>query len=133
MGGPDIVLMYCTLVADGGLPSGVWDWIRNWKLQRNVKTGGSVNSSNMEASILLKQYKAQEEKRVKDAKTSADQFLLAAEMQPRRYMSRLQRSFYAGPTARKDAEEKERARAKLVRTPTSMGKVLGDEPGTLQL
>ena len=34
-------------------------------------------------------------KREKEAKTSADQFLVAAEMQPRRYMSRLQRSLHA--------------------------------------
>ena len=92
----------------------------------------------MEASILLKQHKAQEEKRAKDAKTSADQFLLAAEMPPRKYKSRLQRSLHAGPTARKDAEEKgvrwvEVLGALLVHTPTPMGRILGDKPRSLQL
>ena len=53
--------------------------------------------------------------------------------------SRLQRSPYTGPTARKDAEEKERTRrvevlgAMLVHTPTPMGKILKDKPGSIQL
>ena len=111
---PDIVVLHRTLVADGGLPSGY---------EKEFSTFGPVletaaqrqdrrfcELSNMEASILLKQYKAQGEMRAKDAKTSADQFLPAAEMPPRRYMSRLQRSLYAGPTAWKGAEGKERAR-----------------------
>ena len=105
-------------------------WVRYWRLQRSVKTEGSVNLATWRASILLKEYVAQEEKRVKEAKTSADQFLLASDMQPRRYMSRLQRSLYAGTTARKDAEEKERALwvevlgAMLVPTPAPKGKIL---------
>ena len=97
---PDIVVLHRTLLADGGLPSGY---------EKEFSAPGPVletaaqhrdrrlrELSNMEASILLKQYKAQEEKRAKDAKTSADQFPLPAEMQPRRYMSRLQRGLYAG-------------------------------------
>ena len=139
MGVPDIVLLYRTLVANGNLPS---------EYEKEFSTLGPVlesaaqrqdrrlrELSNMEASIFLTQYEARE----KEEKTPADQFLLAAEMQPRRYMSRLQRSLHAGPTARKDAEEKEKARwvevlgAMLVHTPAPMGKMLGDKPGTLQL
>ena len=143
MGVPDIVLLYRTLGADGGLPSGY---------EKEFSTLGPVlesaaqrqdrrirELSKMESSILLKQHKAQEEKRAKNAKTLADQFLLTAVMPPRRYRSRLQRSLYAGPTARKDAAERERARwvevlgAMLDPTPTPMGKILGDKPGGLQL
>ena len=61
----------------------------------------------MEAAVLLRQQKALGEKHAKEVKTSARQ---AAEMPPRRYKSHLQRTLYAGPTARKDADEKERAR-----------------------
>ena len=139
----DIVILYRTLVADAGLPPGY---------EREFSTLGPVlesaaqrhdrrerEISNIEASGLLKQHYAQKEKLAEDAETSADQFLLAAEMPPRRCKSRLQRSLFAGPTARKDAEEKERARlvevlgAMLVHTPTPMGKILGDKPGSLQL
>ena len=54
-------------------------------------------------------------------------------------MSRLQRTLYAGPTAQKDAEEKERARwveilsSMLVHTPAPMGRILGERRGSLQL
>ena len=117
--------MYRTLVADGGLPPGH---------DRRVR-----EISNIEASGPPKQRYAQKEKRAKDAKTSADQFLLAAEMPPWRYKSHLQRSLHAGPAVRKDTEEKESTRwvevlgAMLVHTPTPMGKILGDKPGSLQL
>ena len=51
----------------------------------------------------------------------------------------LQRTLYWGPTAGKDAEEKERARwgeilvSMLVHTPTLVGRILGERPGSLQL
>ena len=103
---PDIVLLYRTLVPTLGFHRGskrnslLWD--RSWSPRRN--------GSNMEAAVLLRQQKALGEKHAKEVKTSADQFLRAAEMPLRRYKSHLQRTLYAGPTARKDAEEKERAR-----------------------
>ena len=139
---PDIVVLYRTLVADGGLPSGyekefsALGPVLETAAQRQDRRLHEL--SNMEASILLKQYKSQEEMRGKDAKTSADQFLLAAEMPPRRYMSRLQRSLYAGPTARKDAKKKGPVGWKCWEPCwfthlLSMGKMLGDKPGTLQL
>ena len=107
----------------------------------NGLTRGSVKTQQHGvAAVLLKQQKAHARRiKAKDAKTSADQFLRAVEMPPRRYKFRLQRSLYAGPTARKDAEEKERARwvevlgSMLVHTPTPMGRILGDNPGSLQL
>ena len=88
MGVPDVALLYRTLVADGGLPPGYEKEFSTLGLalesaaQREDRMLHEL--STMEASILLKQYKAQEEKRAKDAKTSADHFLLAADMQPRR-------------------------------------------------
>ena len=86
---PDVVVLNRTLVADGGLPPGY---------EKAFSTLGPVlesaaqrqdsrvrEISNIEASCLLKQHYAQKEKRAKDTKTSADQFLLAAEMPPRKY------------------------------------------------
>ena len=131
----DKVLLYRTLVADGGLPP---------RLEVEFSTLGPIlesaaqrqgrrirELSNMEAAVLLRQQKALGEKHATEVKTSADQFLRAAVMPPRRYKSSLQRTLYAGPTARKDAEEKERARwveilgSMLVHTPTPMGRILG--------
>ena len=140
---PDIVLLYRTLVADGGLPPG---------FEAELFTLGPILESaaqrqgrrireltNLDAAVLLEDQKAQQKKNAKEVKTSADQFSRAAELPPRRYKSRLQRTLHAGPTARKDAEEKERARwveildSMLVHAPTLMGRILGERPGSTQL
>ena len=76
--------------------------IERWWLTVDFHRGSKLNS-------LLWQ-KALGEKHAKDVKTPADQFLRAGEMPPRRCKSRLQRTLCAGPSAWRDAEEKERAR-----------------------
>ena len=60
---------------------------------------------------------------------TADQFLLASETAPR-YNSRLQFSLHTGPTARNDAEEKERSRWEVS---TPMDKILAERLGSIQL
>ena len=87
---PDIVLLYRTLVADGGLPPGfeaefsTLGPILESAVQRQGRRIREL--SNMEATVLLRQQKALGEKNAKEVKTSADQFLRAAEMPPRRYV-----------------------------------------------
>ena len=98
-------------MADGGLPPGEFFTLRPILESAAQRQGRrSRELSNMDAAVLLEQQKAQQKKKAKDTKTSADQFLHAAELPPRRYTFRLQRTLYSGPTARKDVEEKERAR-----------------------
>ena len=119
---PDIVVFYRTLVADGGLPPG-------WSPRHNGKTGESVSLASWEASILLKEYKAQEKKREKETKTSADQFLLARENAAFTRARQPERT----PKKRKGPVGEEVLGAMLVHTPASMGQMLCDKPGTLQL
>ena len=111
---PDTVLLYRTLVADGGLPLGFEvEFSTLGPILESVaqQQGRRVRElSNKDAAVLPRHQKALGEKHAKEVKTSADQFLRAVEMPPRRDKSRLQRTLYAGPAARKDAEEKERAR-----------------------
>ena len=140
---PDIVLLCRTLVADGGLPPGFeveFSTLGPILESAAQRQGRRIRElSNMEAAVLLRQQKALGEKHAKEVKTSADQFLRAAEMPPRRCKSRLQRTLYAGPTAWKDAEERERARwveilgSMLVHTPTPMRRILGERLGSIQL
>ena len=81
MGVPDIVLLYRTLVADGGLPSGYKKELSS--LGPILESAAQCQDrkirdlSNVEASVFLKQ---REERSAKDAKTSADQFLLASKV-----------------------------------------------------
>ena len=42
--------------------------------------------------------------------TVIDQFLVAADLKPRRYLTKWQEAYFEGPTARKDAESAERSR-----------------------
>ena len=65
--------------------------------------------------------------------------MAAWEMKPRRYKTKFQRSLYAGPTARRDAEEAERTRwihelSLIVSdTPTPMGALLAEKPGNVSM
>ena len=143
MGVPDIVLLYRTLVADGGLPSGY---------EKEISTLGPVlesaaerqdrrirELSNMEASILLKQRKGtgrEERQRCKDIGGSvlsgrgdaASQVYVTSATQP-----------LCGPDSPEGCRRKGKARwvevlgAMLVHTPTPMGKMLGEKPSSLQL
>ena len=72
-------------------------------------------------------------------KQEAAQFMAAWEMKPRRHKTKFQRSLYAGPTARRDAEEAERTRwihelSLIVSgTPTPMGALLAEKPGSVSM
>ena len=71
--------------------------------------------------------------------TVSEQLLVAADIRPKKFRTRLQRALYEGPTARKDAEIAERERwvyllANLLRsTETPMGKLLRENPCNVQL
>ena len=138
----DRLVLYHTLVADGCIPPGYEvEFCSLGPSPESVarrQNNRVAPVTNVTASGLLREHHPEKKRQAKETKTSADQFLLAAETAPRRFKSRLQRSSSTGPTARKDAEEKERSRwvevlaAVLVRTPTPMGKLLADRLGSVQ-
>ena len=72
-------------------------------------------------------------------KLSEDQFLLAAQTRPTRFRAKWQRSYYDGPTVRRDAKEALRSKwvetlASLLRgTPTPMGHLLNKGADNLKL
>ena len=114
-------------MADGGLPP---------RFEVEFSTLGSIlesaaqrqgrrisELSNVDAAVLLQQQQALGEKHAKEVKTSADQFLRAAEMPPRGCKSRMQRTLYEGNDGRMDAKKKkEHAWWKYwVHTPTPVG------------
>ena len=69
-----------------------------------------VAVTSADAAVQLHKFHEVEAKKVRLVKTASDQSALAALEKPCRYFPRLQRLLYAGPTARKDAEEDERVR-----------------------
>ena len=72
-------------------------------------------------------------------KLQQDQLAIVATLKPRKHQAKFQASRYEGPTARQDAENAERMRwvlvfADLLRsTPTPMGALLAEKPGSVQL
>ena len=71
--------------------------------------------------------------------TAVDQFMVAADLVPRRFRTKWQQAYFEGPTARKDAESAERIRwisllADLLRnTTTPVGRLFRESPANSQL
>ena len=114
-------------------------WDRSWGPRRQRRRIREL--SNMEAAVLLRQQNALGEKHAKEVKSSADQFLRAAEMPPRRYKSHsvlFAQDRRPGRT-RRTPKRKGRARwveilgSMLVHTPAPMGRILVERPGSIQL
>ena len=110
----DACLLYRTLVKDGAIPEG-WetDFMNLVKVvrqpgDRQLRAFSQVK--NEDASVWLHEYHERRAIAERKEKQEAAQCMAAWEMKPRRYKTKFQRSLYAGPTARRDAEEAERTR-----------------------
>ena len=139
----DFAFLYFTLLSDGAVPAGFLDDFLKLEIPaskaaaRLIKLNASISDTEAELSL-------EREKRIKlacarESTAACDQLLVAADIKPRRFKSRLQRSCYEGPTASKDAESAERMRwisllADLLRnTQTPMGCLLRENPANSQL
>ena len=140
---PDIVLLYRTLVADGGLPPGYEEEfstlgpVLESAAQRQDRRIREL--SNMEASVLPQ---AAENLRKRRTPKIQRPLQTSSYGQRRCRLAGTCPAYSAAstrPRARKDTEEKERARwvevlgSMLVHTPTPMGRILRDKPCSLQL
>ena len=140
---PDFLVLYHTLVRDGALPPHFEDAFCTLEvpaLLAATRQDRKVSTvTNMQATTWLQERQKLRNQEARLEKSAADQFLLAADKAPRRYRSKFQRGLYAGPNARKEAEETERTKwvevlaAMLTRTPTPMGALLASQPSNMQL
>ena len=140
---PHVTLLYHTLVQDGALPLG---YLREFmsleapaRRAANRLQASAAAVSDSIASTALSALRRESEHRASIEKSIADQLVIAAELKPKRFRARWQRTVYDGPTARKDAEASERNRwiqllANLLRsTVTPMGKLIRENPNNIQL
>ena len=94
---------------------------------------------NDEAALILHNRQSELEREQKTLTMSENMFLQSIGDRPRAYRSKLQKAWYEGPNARRDAEELERTRwlsslADIVaKSPTPMGRLLCSQPGNLEL
>ena len=139
----DACLLYRTLVKDGAIPEG-WepDFVKLMQVARQAgdrQLRAFSQVKNEDASVWLHEYHEKKAIAEMKEKQEAAQFMAAWEMKPRRYKTKFQRSLYAGPTARRDAEEAERTRwihelSLIVSgTPTPMGALLAVKPGNVSM
>ena len=136
-------LLYFTLVQDGALPLGYLQEFISLEAparrSANRLQASAVAVSDSAASMTLVALRRESEHRASVEKSIADQLVIAAEMRPKRFRTKWQRTVYDGPTARKDAETAERDRwiqllANLLRsTDTPMGKLIRENPSNIQL
>ena len=139
----DIDLLYLSLVADGALPAG---FIEDFRRLENVISPAAdqqlrflAQEDNLSAAVTLHRKSVEHKEKVDVQKTAQDQLVLAAAQPPRRFSSRLQRSAFQGPNARREAEERERERwisllGQLIRgSQTPMGVHLQLKPGDISL
>ena len=143
LGIADFVLLYFTLVTDGVLPHGFFaDFVEleqyaRRSSDRSMRIATSI--SDAEAGLLLDASKRRLYDETLSTTASVDQLLVAADLKPKRFRTRLQMASFEGPTARKDAESAERSRwitlmADLLRnTATPMGRLLRENPANSQL
>ena len=121
------VLNECTTRRRGTLPhsSGRWGPCHRGAKQCSVLSDRRptpqqrdkiAKAATVQASLWPYENNKKQALQAEEEKSSAEQFLMAAERAPRRHKSRVPRSLYTGPTARKDAEEVERRRAKSWQT-----------------
>ena len=140
---PHFTLLYHTLVHDGALPLG---YLREFmsleapaRRAANRMQASAAAVSDSIASTALDALRRESVHRASIEKSIADQLVIAAELRPKRFRTRWQRTVYDGPTARKDAEASERDRwiqllANLLRsTDTPMGKLIRESPSNIKL
>ena len=99
----------------------------------------SARITNVDAALILHNRQSELEREQKTLTISENMFLQSIGDRPRAYRSKLQKAWYEGPNARRDAEDSERTRwlgslADIVaNSPTPMGKLLCSQPGNLEL
>ena len=97
----------------------------------------AVSLSDSKAEFLLQEDKKRLYDSTLSTTTAVDQFMVAADLVPRRFRTKWQQAYFEGPTARKDADSAERSRwisllADLLRnTTTPMGRLLRESLLTL--
>ena len=139
----DVVILYHTLVRDGALPEGCE---REFATLAKVIAPAAAREQrrmaslgNVQAAVWLHDHEKRKREEEKVVQQTEAQFQWAASERPRKFSSRLEKSLYDGPTARRDAEEAERQRwlhvlADLVRhSPTPMGQLLAAQPGNVEV
>ena len=105
-------LLYLTLVQDGALPPGHSEK----RLAEAARSGTErlmkrkAHLGNTEAAVYFHEWNRSRQQEEKQVKRTADQVAAAATLPPRRFRARYQQGPFQGPSARKDAEEAERAR-----------------------
>ena len=142
-GAQDFAFLYFTLLSCGAVPAGFLDDFLKLEIParkaaaRLIKLNASI--SDAEAELSLERKKRMKLACARESTATCDQLLVAADIKPRRFKSRLQRSCYEGPTAREDAESAERMRwisllADLLRnTQTPILCLLRENPPNSQL
>ena len=134
----DMVLLYITLVSDRAIPAGFLTEFLTLEQSLNVSSKRAINIaaslSDAEAERLLVLNKKQRDTQILNSSSASDLLVLAAELKPRKFRSKWQRTVYEGSTARKDMENAERSRwvaslGDLLRhTDTPMGRLLRENP-----
>ena len=107
---PDFLVLHHTVVRGEALPPHFEDAFYSSEVPPILAARQDRNISmvtNMEALTWLQEKNKPKEQETWLEKTAAHQFFLAADKAPRRYRAKFQLGLYAGPNARKDAEETE--------------------------
>ena len=103
----DIDLLYYSLVLDGALPLGYGESFR--LLEKVLRPTAEcqvrdlAQETNLQAALSLHARHSARKEEEREKKVVQDQIVLAAAEPPRMYSSRLQRSAFQGPNARRDA------------------------------
>ena len=136
-------LLYRTLVKHEAIPDGYMaEFVAlanscQRAAERQAAKGAKL--TNEEAALILHNRQSELEREQKTLTMSENMFLQSIGDRPRAYRSKLQKAWYEGPNARRDAEESERTRwlsslADIVaKSPTPMGRLLCSQPGNLEL
>ena len=139
----DVVLLYFTLRVDKVVPGGFLpefvslEYSMRRSSERRIRMAAYLTDAEAERLLAV-----EKERKLHDEFISSsvvDRLMVAAEVKPRRFRTKREKSCYEGPTARQDAESAERSRwinllAELLRnTDTPMGRLLRENPVNSQL
>ena len=139
----DMVLLYFTLLVDevvlgGFLPEFVsLESSMRHSSERRIRMAANLTDNEAERLLVTEKERKLHGKFI--SSSMVDQLVVAADIKPRRFRTKWQKSCYEGPTARQDAESAERSRwinllADLLRnTDTPMERSLRENPVNSQL
>ena len=136
-------LLYRTLVKHEAIPDGYMaEFVAlanscQGAAERQAAKGAKI--TNVEAALILHNRQSELEREQKTLTMSENMFLQSIGDRPRAYRSKLQKAWYEGPNARRDAEESERTRWLssltdiVAKSPPPMGRHLCSQPGNLEM